>query len=488
MRLLSDIINRIVGVGDKRLFVVENRDGFIVKHKDAIEAEYGSRCKVFGGTSLDLRLVRDYEMVHDSESNFIFVPSEDFTILDDIAGECERVTVNVQRFFSRYHWNTIKNLSLAELEWLYEQKQLVSLNAIETQNMVCEYRRSPDYRRNAIKEIEQDWQRISSKADFRKASDFMPALSRLMVSALALEAWGNLGDEIQLLNENFQSFLIRNYEQIAHSGVSSIRPKVVSQIAPFIARQDDRGKYALVVVDGMNFWQAMILATAIEDQGRNLSIKYEASMALLPSVTELSRQAIFRGSYPAMSYSQSPHAEQKLWEDFWKSKRIPLPGIYYQHSGELTPNFNSIRIGYVNTDLDDMMHSARDYMYLYEDTVRWVKDSSIVPDILRLIDSGFKVYLTSDHGNVETTPYRAFTQADKAGSVCDRRYITLSEHADASRFEQVYYGHAQKLFASDRTYYAVDREIFSSQTGVVTHGGSHFLEVIIPFFTIVPNS
>lgn len=488
MRLLSDIISRIIGISDKRLFVVENRDGFIVKHKEAIEAEYGLRCKVFGGKSLDLRLVRDYEMICDQESNFIFVPSGDFVILDDIASECERVTVNVQRFFSRYHWNTIKNLSLAELEWLYEQKQIISLNAIETQNMVYEYRHSPEYRRNAIKEIEQDWQRISSKADFRKASEFMPALSRLMISALALEAWGNLSDEIQQLNENFQSFLISNYEQIVHSGVSSVRPKVVSQIAPFIARQDDRGKYALVVIDGMNFWQAMILATAIEDRGRNLSVKYEASMAWLPSVTELSRQAIFKGSFPKTSYSQNPHAEQRLWEDFWKSKRIQSPGIYYQHSGELIPYVNSIRVGYVNTDLDDMMHSARDYMYLYEDTVRWVKDSSIVRDILRLIDCGFKVYLTSDHGNVETIPYRAFAQVDKAGSVCDRRYITLSEHADAVRFEKVYSGHAQKLFASERTYYAVDREIFSSQTGVVTHGGSHFLEVIIPFFTIVTNS
>ena len=488
MRLLSDIISRIIGVGDKRLFVVENRDGFIVKHKDAIEVEYGPRCRVFGGTSLDLRLVRDYEMPRDGEANFIFVPSEDFQILDDIADECERVTVNVQRFFSRYHWNTIKNLSLSELEWLYEQRQLVSLNAIETQNMVCEYRSSPDYRRNAINEIEQDWQRISSKADFRKASDFMPALSRLMVNALALEAWGNLGDEIQEMNEQFQSFLIRNYEAISRSGVSSIRPKVVSHIAPFIARQDTNGRYALIVIDGMNFWQAMILATAIEDQGRNLSIKYEASMAWLPSVTELSRQAIFGGIIPSTSYSQSPHTEQKLWEEFWKSKHVPIPNIYYQHSGELTPNVNSTRVGYVNTDLDDMMHSARDFMYLYEDTKRWVKDSTIVTDILNLVADGYKVFLTSDHGNVETIPYRAFSQADKAGSVCDRRYITLSEHADAARFENIYYGHAQKLFATERTYYAVDREIFSSQTGIVTHGGSHFLEVIIPFFTISPNS
>lgn len=484
MRLLADIIDRIVGVGDKRLFVVDNRDGFIMNHREALEGEYGKSRKIYGGTSLDLRIVRDYEMVLDTESYFIFVPSEDFTLLDDVADDCERVTINVQRFFSRYHWNTIKNLSLAELEWLYEQRQLVSLNAIQTQNLVCEYQRSPDFKRNALNEIEQNWDRIVAKADFRKASEWMPALSRLMTQALAMESWGKFGDRVQSLNEQFRSFLQRNYEAISHSGVSPKCPKIVTQIAPFIARQDSNGKYALIVIDGMNFWQAILLANAIEDAGRNLTIKYDATLSWLPSVTELSRQAIFSGAIPSTAYTQSPHTEMKLWEEFWKSKHIPSPGIYYQHGSDLTIHPSSVRVGYVNVDLDEMMHGANNYMYLYEDTTRWVKDSSIVKDILHLLVSGFKVFVTSDHGNIETTPYRAFTPADKAGATCDRRYITLSEHADAARFEQIYYGHAQKLFATERTYYAVDREIFSSQTDMVTHGGPHFLEVIIPFFTI----
>lgn len=487
MRLLADIVNRIVGVGDKRLFVVDNRDGFIMKHRQALEMEYGNRCRIFGGTSLDLRIVRDYEMIHDRESRFIFVPGEDFTVLDDVANDSERVTINVQRFFARYHWNTIKNLSLAELEWLYEQKQLVSLNAIQTRNLVCEYPRSPDFRRNTLKEIEQHWDRIVAKADFRKASEWMPSIARLMVSALALESWGRLGDRVQAINEQFQLFLSRNYQQIAHSGVSPKTPKVVTQIAPFIARQDTNGKYALIVIDGMNFWQSMILANAIEDSIRNATIKYDATLAWLPSVTELSRQAIFAGHVPSSSYVQSPHAETKLWTEFWKSKHVPSPGIFYQHGGELSPNVNSVRIGYVNTDLDGMMHSAQNYKYLYDDTVRWVKDSSIVGDIHRLLDKGFKVFVTSDHGNIETSPFRALSRADKAGAISDRRYITLSEHADSTQFEQSYIGHIQKLFEDERTYYAIDREIFSSQTDIVTHGGSHFLEVMIPFFTITTH-
>lgn len=488
MSLISDIKQSILAVSDKRLFIVENRDGFIVNHKEALESEYGLNCRIFFGTSLDLRLVRDYEMVRDKESNFIFVPTEDFEILDDVAENCERVTINVQRFLSRYHWNTIKNLSLPELEWLYSQKQFVTLDAITTANKVCEYQRSPDYRKNAINELLKEWERLTAKIDFRKASNWMPALSRIMVSALALESWSKFGDKIQELNEKFQVFLSEQYKAIQYSGVSPLRPKIVSHFASFIARQDDNGKYALIVIDGMNFWQAIILANALEDSSRNLSIKYQASMAWLPSVTELSRQAIFRGDIPAITYSQNPHDEQKLWEYFWKNKHVPNPGIYYQYGGELTPNFNSIRVGYVNTDLDDMMHGAMSYLYLYEDTMRWVKESTIIEDIIKLAENGFKIYLTSDHGNIETMPYKAIAQVDKAGAVSDRRYITISEHAESGRFENSYEGHVHKLFDDDRTYYAIDREIFSTQEGVVTHGGSHFLEVIIPFFTITKHS
>lgn len=487
MSLISEIVNRIVGVGDKRLFVVDNHDGFILKHRSDIESEYGNRCRIFSGTSLGLRLVRDYEMAFDYESHFIFVPSEDFILLDDVADDCERVSINVQRFFPRYHWDSIRNLPLNQLEWLYKQRQLVSLNAVQTQNLVCEYQQSSDFKQNALNQINLDWDNIIAKADFRKVSEWMPSLARIMVSALALEEWHQLNDRVKDLNDSFQLFLMRNYEAIAHSGVSPKCPKIVSHFAPFIARQDPNGKYALIVIDGMNFWQAIILANSLEDTLSNLSIKYDASLSWLPSVTELSRQAIFSGKSPSLSYSQSPYAEMKLWETFWTAKHIPSPNIYYQHCGELTPKSNSTRIGYVNTDLDDMMHSANNYKYLYDDTVRWVKDSSIIGDVQNLLAAGFKVFLTTDHGNVETNPYRALSTTYKAGAVYDCRYITLPEYADLNNFEEEYSGHIQRPFTSERTYYAVDRELFSQQDNVITHGGTHFLEVVIPFFTITSN-
>lgn len=484
MGLISDIIKYIVGTGDKRLFVTENRDGFILKHKSAFEQEYGASCRVFSGSSLDLRIVHDYEMLQDANSKFIFVPTEDFNILEDIAEDCELVTINAQRFLSRYHWHTIKDLNLPELEWLYSQKQIMPLNAIETDRVVKDYHNSPDFQKQAVQEIIHDWDRITSKVDFRKSSEFMPALSQLMVHALKLESFDKLDVKIRELNEKFQQFLYQHYLSIVSSGASAIRPKIVSKIAPFIAKQDSSCKYAVIVIDGMNFWQAMILASAIEDTSRNISIKYEASFAWLPSVTELSRQAIFSGGAPSINYTQSPYAEQKIWEEFWTSKRVPIRNIYYQYNGELTPYVNSTRIGYVNTELDDMMHNARDYNYLHEDTLRWIKESSIVSDIIKLAAQGCKIYLTSDHGNIETVPFRSLSASDKAGARSDRRYITLSEHADAAKFEHTYEGHVEKVFDSDRTYYASDREIFSSQKGVITHGGTHFLEVIIPFFTI----
>ena len=66
----------------------------------------------------------------------------------------------------------------------------------------------------------------------------------------------------------------------------------------------------------------------------------------------------------------------------------------------------------------------------------------------------------------------------------DNRYITLAAEADKAMFEQNYAGHVSQIDANSRTYFAVNREIFASTERKVTHGGTHWLEVFVPFITI----
>lgn len=44
--------------------------------------------------------------------------------------------------------------------------------------------------------------------------------------------------------------------------------------------------------------------------------------AWMPSITKLSRQALFRGDMPRDSYVQNPKNESKLWFDYWKNGKF----------------------------------------------------------------------------------------------------------------------------------------------------------------------
>ena len=480
--LIGDILKSIFYT-EKRLVIVINRDRFLVEHSYDIENAYGRPVKVVHGTSLDLRLVREIDLVDNADMRYLFVADDDIEVVDDIQEDADIVTFNVQRLFNRYHWATIKHLSIDELQWLYEQKQRVNLDAIATRNLLCEYRESVDFKQNALRDIKNVWNKIVENINFKKPSEFIPKLSRSMLQAIELDCWNELSDKVDELNTKFQTFLCNYYNSILNSSIGSGTPKVVIQIAPYIHKQNDK-KSALIVVDGMNVWQSIMLCDAIEAKLRNAKLEIASLYSWIPSVTELSRQAIFKGAVPDVHFSQNPHTEQKSWENFWLDHRMPSSNIYYQYGGTITPNYNTRRLGYVTIDIDKSLHNIFDYMYLYDFTRRWLDDESLVDDIINLVADGYRVYITSDHGNVETTPYRVLSQSDKVGAMHDNRYITLAAEADKAMFEQNYAGHVSQIDANSRTYFAVNREIFASTERKVTHGGTHWLEVFVPFITI----
>lgn len=457
-----------------------------MQHREELSSAYGQPVRILSGSRLDLRVALELDYNPNSSERIIFVAEDEFPLLDDVAQQVETITLNVQRFFVRYHWATIRHLPIAELQWLYEQRQRVNLGELATRNLVCEYHKSEDYQKNAVIELKKQWAQIADKINFRRPGEWMPRLAKIIQSAIELKGWNELSTEVDELNTRFQDFLQRSYASVVGSALGSKPPKIVTQVAPFIAKQED-ARIALIVIDGMNHWQGAMLATALENQVRNASITVDTLFSWLPSVTELSRQALFRGSKPIGSYEQNPHNEQKLWSEFWASRHLPAVNAYYQHTGTITPQTSTTRLGYTNVDLDEKMHSSEDYMYLYDDTKRWIDQSSIIDDIANLIANSFRVLITSDHGNIETIPYRTIAHADKAGADLDNRYITLPEVADLKGFETEYEGHILQIDPESRTYYAKGREIFSTKSGLITHGGTHFLEVLVPFIIITPK-
>ena len=92
-------------------------------------------------------------------------------------------------------------------------------------------------------------------------------------------------------NNRFQRFIDNTYGSLfSLSGVR--KPVVVSRILEHINAKPAKKK-ALLVIDGMNYWQWSLLGKALSEAG--IIYSSNASLAFIPTITAWSRQAIFKG-------------------------------------------------------------------------------------------------------------------------------------------------------------------------------------------------
>lgn len=481
-KLITDIINRLFANSQRSTVVVLNRDGFLKRSDVAIALQY-AQIEFVSGNSLDLRIQWETDWKHNQNKKSLFLMQEEFEIMEDIQQEVEYFSFQIRNMFRFYHWDTIKDESLSALDWLYSQSQLVPLDEIKTRNIVSEYGHSVNRTDEAMMEVKLDWKSLMAKPNFNRPSDWMSQASRLLLKSLELERWHEMQELIDDTNNLFQDFLKKRYVNVVSSTCGKEAPRIVSHILPFIRKQENE-KSALIVVDGMNYWQSILLGNSLEEHF-HVRIKYECVFSWLPSITELSRQAIFKASRPSDMYAQNPHSEEKLWRHYWEAKKLPSFQQFYQHSGSLAIENSVTKLAYILTDLDDKMHASDNFYYLLDSTKRWVDDDVFLQNIQHLLNLDFKVFITTDHGNIETVPYRRLAGSDKLGANnISNRHITLPEEADKALFEAEYAGHLLQIDESGRTYYAIGQEALSNKSSGVTHGGTHWLEALIPFITV----
>lgn len=287
------------------------------------------------------------------------------------------------------------------------------------------------------------------------------------------------------LNIQFQEFVENVYPSIF--SLSGIRnPTVVSRILEHIAASKARKK-ALLVIDGLNSWQWQLLADTISINEND--IQYGATLAFIPTITAWSRQAIFRGSLPNLEEDNSK--EQKYFEEFWASRKYNNHQIAFKKiSTKLPLDWDEISddvliLGLVCNDLDDLMHGA---VFSEEhhriSTIQWAKEIELQKLMHTFITRGFRLFITSDHGSVNANGVKSLTLADKIGAISrSKRHLKFKNETLKNHFLALNSG--LPLGRSTLSVWCKHSEAFVPENQkVITHGGSHIWEVIVPFITI----
>lgn len=327
-----------------------------------------------------------------------------------------------------------------------------------------------------IEDIADQWFKIIQVLANAKLKYLLSGNDALKESYLKIES---------AFNNRFQRFIENTYGSLfSLSGVR--KPVVVSRILEHINARPAKKK-ALIVIDGMNYWQWNILGRALIDTG--LTYSSNASLAFIPTITAWSRQAIFKGEKPDLSEDNSK--ESKLFKTYWSKNAVPAWQIDFKRFGvnellsvDSISNDTTI-LGLVCNDLDDIMHgSILGNSQLKTSTEQWIEKSKIVQSISELKAKGFQIYITADHGNIEAIGLKNLTLKEKVGALSrGKRHLHFTNETLLENFLE----QNQNLLLGKKglSVYLKQQEAFTIENSqIITHGGSHLWEVIVPFISI----
>lgn len=327
-----------------------------------------------------------------------------------------------------------------------------------------------------VQDVHDDWHQLAISAGMA----FKDALSlndrKLM---------DNLQKTINSLNERFQLYLDQSYDSaFSLSGIR--KPFIVSRMLDHIAAKP-RQRKALIVLDGISFWQWQLLADVLRQSG--IETDTSVSMAFIPTITAWSRQAIFRGNRPDMNTTNAQEA--KLFFNYWEDKGYHKQQIQFTRFSAQQP-FCTVAISdqvsvlaMVCNDLDEIAHhSSLGLEQLYQSTQQWAAQANFATLIQELKQAGFSVFITTDHGNVLSKGIGNLGQDDKVGALSrGKRHLHFT--SEKLRDDVVQKLSEQQVGIRGFSVYLKDEAAFIQRgIEVITHGGSHFWEVLIPFVTI----
>lgn len=276
--------------------------------------------------------------------------------------------------------------------------------------------------------------------------------------------------------------------------VAADYPLTLDRVAAFLAKRlrQTGNKQLLVVMDGMGWAQWAEIR-----RGANLTVAESTGcFAMIPTVTSVSRQAIFAGAPPwAFPHSLlSTSQEARHWRRFWHGEGLPASDVAFYHTAGATaadvPALGQEQVAAVVVmAVDDLVHSAH---VLGDEGValslaQWLAHEMLRQLVAQAAALGYDIWLTADHGNLEMEPGGRVSEGSPLSESTSTRVrlyesAILRKTANAAGIAwdppSLPPGH-YPLFAPGKLgYFDRGRQ--------VSHGGLSLDEVIVPLVRVTP--
>ncbi len=280
-------------------------------------------------------------------------------------------------------------------------------------------------------------------------------------------------------------------------------PVMVHHVPRFLSmrRSGGESKIALLVFDGLAVDQWILIRECLAKQSQKLGFDEGACFAWLPTLTSVSRQALFSGLKPREfgDTIETTAQEPTQWLRFWQDHGLRNNEVLYRKGIKRADQLDdldaalassSIKLaGIVVDTVDEIVHGAvLGKRGIANQIASWCESGFVARLFQLLLDKGFHVYLTADHGNVEATgqgrPNQGVAPELRGERVRTYRTETLAAESAASN-PSTYRLDIAGLPANFMPLFASGRAAFVQQGDqVVAHGGISVEELLVPFVKV----
>lgn len=288
--------------------------------------------------------------------------------------------------------------------------------------------------------------------------------------------------EIQIDNK-FTDFMVNNYDDLAYDQRFYYAP-LNNRILPEITGQNK--KFVLICFDGISFkeWPAV---KDYLNSSLSVNFKEGISFSMIPTVTSISRRAIFGGILPVEDDGSGN--EKKLFKNYLKQKcGLQKEEIYFNRSKkpEELDLLGYESAGLIFNFIDDLSHGAMNQKMLIKNIKDQLEESQLDKLIKYCLENEYRVYFCSDHGNIFCegngyNPHRQLVEDKAARAVLyGTRNLAENEELNNKLILQFPNILGEQYIVTMR-----DRTKFSNRDSGFTHGGINIEEVIVPFVEVI---
>jgi hypothetical protein len=299
------------------------------------------------------------------------------------------------------------------------------------------------------------------------------------------------------LNATFAGWLGDHYASLINLPPTS--PAMLHHVPRRLARdvEGGDGRTALIVVDGLALDQWVTVRQLLQKQDGNLVIRESATFAWIPTLTSVSRQSIFSGKPPLYfpASVNSTNSEEKLWKQFWEGHGLSRLDVAYQRGlgdgnassvldAAIHPGKTKV-VGLVVDKVDKIMHGMQlGAAGMHNQIKQWCHAGFLSTLVGQLLDYGYEVWLTADHGNIECEGKGRPSEGVIAETRGERARVYPTPELRSQVAESFTFAHEWQPVGLPADYFplvAGGRDAFVNPgDSIVGHGGVAIEEVIVP--------